>query len=1026
MKTMIQQSFTLLFFLLVGQISFCQNTITGEVRDKTGPIPDVPITLNGTSFKQLSNLDGKFEFKNIPNGVYYLVIQSSEYPIYKDTLKIDNQEKINLGKIFLDANESNHEIDEVIVSGKMSEGSNKANKIQKDENVIGNVEYVGNGEQVAYNAADNLQKMPAVTVQKDQGEGRYMSVRGTPTDWNSSMLNGDRLPVADENSETRTMAFDVISSDLLDYIKVAKALTPDMEGDAIGGSVNFITKTSPDSTELKINLMGGYNAQSQLPIYNGNFFFGTRSKNKKFGFLINGSAYVRNWGTDNFEVVYGSNYNQGINRLELRDYTGIRSTYSGNIALDYAFTPTNKIYFKSMIGRFTDDEYDMKTRYNYAIGAGSTIMLQHIHSVQQSLLYGGELGTELKLGKKLFFDAKVAFYSNEYGYGKVPFKSKDPRNGFLVQNFEKFNVHFKDQIYIDKNGNAYRQDQNGNPIDGSGNVINDPSLELARVKLIGKDNPFGDGDSWNNIQPQIQGSNSPDDYEFSGAYTELNTTWEKDPLIVNANFKYEASKNLNLKVGGKARYKEGYRSLSLHNWYQDFNTYSDPLKITNYPTAALNLNGGFLQELGQPYAGTFMPFLQKDQIDQLIGQLGDTLREEPMTVAHHDYYEFVGSTYSYTEAAEAVYAMAEWKIKPRLTLIGGIRLEATQLRMEADSVLNGENDWYLANIYKINDKYEAVAIDNDPYAGSGLTPVVQYTVAYPVIKSTLKRNYIAPLPMLHLRFDQNDNTVWRAAVTRTYRRPNFIETKPGTAVIDYTNLEFNQGNPNLKPAFSWNMDLSYEHYMKNAGLFSVGLYGKIITDHIYRTITADIDPQLGIIYKSYQNAEKPVYVAGIEINGKKKFDFLPGFLKNLGTDANLTLTYSQMQIPGRSFKQALPMQPPVLVNFALFYEGSKGLKIRGALNYTAGFLMEVNTSAVSEDGETIRLLHDDTDYDVFMRYKWSLDVSASYKLTKYMLIYSELSNLLNQPLYIYRGEEFRPMQVEYYSIRATLGVKFNF
>lgn len=120
------------------------------------------------------------------------------------------------------------------------------------------------------------------------------------------------------------------------------------------------------------------------------------------------------------------------------------------------------------------------------------------------------------------------------------------------------------------------------------------------------------------------------------------------------------------------------------------------------------------------------------------------------------------------------------------------------------------------------------------------------------------------------------------------------------------------------------------------------------------------------------------------------------------------------------------MQPPVLVNFALFYEGSKGLKIRGALNYTAGFLMEVNTSAVSEDGETIRLLHDDTDYDVFMRYKWSLDVSASYKLTKYMLIYSELSNLLNQPLYIYRGEEFRPMQVEYYSIRATLGVKFNF
>ncbi len=1026
MKTMIQQSFILIILLFIGQFAWSQNTITGLVKDEAGLIPDAPVILNGTALKQLSNLDGKFEFKNVPNGTYYLIIQSSEYPIYRDTITLNNNGVVNLGAILLDADKSKNEIEEVVVNGKLAEGDNKANKMQKNENVIGNVEYVGDGEQVAYNAGDNLQKMPAVTVQKDQGEGRYMSVRGTPTDWNSSMLNGDRLPVADENSETRTMAFDVISSDLLDYIKVAKALTPDMEGDAIGGSVNFITKSSPDSTEFKINLMGGYSAQSQKPIYNGNFFYGTRSKNGKFGFLINGSAYVRNWGTDNYEVVYGSNYNQGVNRLELRDYTGMRSTYSGNIALDYKFTPNNKIYFKSMVGRFTDDEYDMKTRYNYAIGAGSTIMLQHIHSVQQSLLYGGELGTELKLSKKLFFDGKVAFYSNQYGYGKVPFKSKDKRNGYLVENFEKFNVHFKDQIYIDKNGQAYRQDQNGNPIDGSGNVINDPSLELARVKLLGKDNPFGDGDSWNNIQPQIQGSNSAGDYEFSGAYSELNTTWERDPLIVNANFKYEASKNLTLKIGGKTRYKEGYRSLSLHNWYQDFNTYSGSLKITNYPTAPLNLNGGFLQELGQPYAGTFMPFLKPNEIDGLINNLGDTLREEPMTVAHHDYYEFVGSTYSYTEAAEAVYAMAEWKIKPRLTIIGGIRVEMTQLRMTADSVLDGENDWYLANIYNIDGDYKVVPIDNDPYAGSGITPTVQYTVAYPVVKSRLKRNYYAPLPMVHLRFDQNDNTVWRAAITRTYRRPNFIETKPGTAVIDYTNLEFNQGNPNLKPAFSWNVDLSYEHYMKNAGLFSVGLYGKVVTDHIYRTITADIDPQLGIIYKSYQNAEKPVYVAGIEINGKKKFDFLPSFLRNFGVDANFTLTYSQMQIPGRSFKQALPMQPPVLVNCALLYEGDKGLKIRAALNYTAGYLMEVNTSAVSDDGKTVRLLHDNTDYDVFMRYKWSLDVSASYKITKYMQVYTEISNILNQPLYIYRGESFRPMQVEYYALRATLGVKFNF
>lgn len=1019
--------FILLLIIFTAPRLWAQpGSVSGTIQDDKETIPGAKIVLENTDYKVLSDFEGKFRLKDIPAGKYLLIVTSTSMEDVQLEIEVVSGQETKVGRLMMKPPKSIQDVDEVNVRHKQDDGEGKANTLQKTENTIGNVEYVGDGEQVAYNAADNLQKMPAVTVRKDQGEGRYMSVRGTPTNWNSTLINGDRLPVADEESETRTMAFDVISSDLLAYIKVAKALTPDLEGDAIGGAVNFITKSSPDSLELRVNVMSGYNAQSQQPIYNGNIFFGSRSKDKKFGFLINASSYVRNWGTDNFEVVYGSNFNHGLNRLELRDYTGVRSTYSGNVALDYEFSKGNKLFFKSMIGYFTDNEWNMKTRYNYAIGAGSTIMLQHIHSVAQSLLYGGELGGEFKLSEKLGIDFKLSHYSNQFGYGPVPFKGKDDRNGYMVLNFEKFNVKFQDQIYIDKYGGWYNIDEAGNPIDENGQVVTDPTLELARVKLIGEDDPRGNGDPWDNIQPMVGGDNKLEDYEFSGAYTELNTTWEKDPMVGSLNLSYEAGKNLKLKFGGKFRSKEGYRSLSLHDWHQDFNVFSDALNLVRYPNAQLNLNGGFLQELGQPYEGQFLPFMDQSFIDGFIDYLGDTLRQEPMTVAHHEYYEFVGSTYSYKELAEAGYAMAEYQLNKKWSIIGGIRVEATQLTMEADTIYDGEDDWFLANIYDVpGEGYQVVDIDDDPYAGI-YDPIIQYTVGYPVEKVQLKLNYVAPLPMLHVRFDPNNQTVIRAAITRTYQRPNFIETKPGSPVINYTNLEFNQGNPSLRPSFVWNADLSYEYYMPNAGLFTVGLYGKRVEDHIYRTITADIDPQLGIIYKSYQNADKPIYVGGIEINAKKKFDFFKNFFKDFGVDMNVTYTYSRMQIPGRSFSQSLPMQPSLLFNSALFYEHEKtDIKGRLSVNYTDKYLMEVNTSAILDESQQIKLLHDDTEYDIFMRHKWSLDFSLGWKINRQFQLYSELTNLLNAPFYIYRGQEYRPMQVEYYSIRATLGMKFN-
>lgn len=999
-------------------------TVKGAVTDQGEPVPYVYIEIDSLNLKTKANLDGSFSLNNVPYGEHKLRIYFTGYIDYSQVILVEKYEMILPSIEVSDA--KNRNLAKVTVTEKIRNSQVRGNYIQKMENSIGNVEYVGDGEMPAYNAAENLQKMPSVTVIRDQGEGRYMSVRGTPTDWNSALINGDRLPVADEESETRTMAFDVLSSDLLDYIKVTKALTPDMEGDAIGGAVNFITKTSPDSLELRLNIMSGYSSQAQKPLYNISLFHGSRSKNGKFGYLISGSMFQRNYATDNFEVVYGSNFNQGVNRLELRDYIGERTTASGNIALDYTFKNNSQIYLKGLTGYFLDAERNRKMRYNYAVGAGSTVSLQHIYSHANSLLFGGEFGTNINLTDKWKLNLKYAYYNNRFEFGNVPFGGNDERNGYQVVTFEQYNINYLDQVYLDKYGNAYKSDENGNPIDDKGNQITDPSLELARVKLLGKDNPLGNGDDWNNIQPQPKQELKAEEFEFANAYTELNETWERDPLIANIDLSYEPHKRLNLKLGGKIRFKEGYRKLSLHEWKQNFNVYTEPLFLIDYSHSNLNLNGGFLQELNQPYEGKFMPFLNEDVSDNFIPNLGDTLREDPMNPAHHSYYEFVGASYRYTEEVYAGYVMGDYQITEKLSFIGGLRTEYTNLNMVGDSLQDGEDDWFLANVYDVpNVGYKVVPIDDDPYAGE-LEPIKEYTVGYPVVEVETKQSYYSLLPMFHLRYDFNKQLVYRAALTRSFRRPNFIETKPGSPIIDFSNLEFNQGNPNLKPAYAWNADLMVEYYMPNAGLLSGGVFAKRINDHIYRTITADSDPQTGIIYKSYQNAIDPITILGAEVNARKYFDFLTGVVKNFGLESNLTYTYSEMNFPGRSFKQALPLQPKLLFNGALLYtDRQKGLNIRLAANYTGGYLMEVNTSAIqTEDGE-IGLINDNTEYDVYMKDKWSLDFSASYKAFQFLKFYVECTNILNTPLYIYRGQTYRPVQVEYYGFRLNLGLKFD-
>src|SRR5690606_41478096 len=98
------------------------------------------------------------------------------------------------------------------------------------------------------NVGDALKRVAGITMQNDQGEARNIIIRGMAPYLNSVTLNGDRIPSAE--GDNRNVQMDLIPSDMISTIQVNKTLTPDMDADAIGGSVNLILRAVPNGERI--------------------------------------------------------------------------------------------------------------------------------------------------------------------------------------------------------------------------------------------------------------------------------------------------------------------------------------------------------------------------------------------------------------------------------------------------------------------------------------------------------------------------------------------------------------------------------------------------------------------------------------------------------------------------------------------------------------------------------------------------------------------------------------------------------
>ena len=240
------------------------------------------------------------------------------------------------------------------------QGQSKA--INQQRNSI-NITNVISADQVGrfpdQNVGDALKRIPGINVEYDQGEARFGHVRGTAPEYNSVTIDGDRIPSAE--AETRSVQLDLIPADMVQSIEVSKVVTPDMDADAIGGSINLVTKSNPYKRRISGSLGTTYNVLTGKPAANFSLLYGDRFFNDKLGFTISASVQDHKLGSDDLEAEW--NEDGIMKELQVRTYYVQRLRQSYSAAIDYVINNNHKLEAKLMYNHRNDWENRYRVVY---------------------------------------------------------------------------------------------------------------------------------------------------------------------------------------------------------------------------------------------------------------------------------------------------------------------------------------------------------------------------------------------------------------------------------------------------------------------------------------------------------------------------------------------------------------------------------------------------------------------------------------------------------------------------------------
>ncbi len=425
---------TLLLILMSSSLLLAQGMIAGRVVDATDGsyLPGANVMLEGTTMGSATDREGFFMIQNVPDGSYQLVVNYIGYEDFATEITVSSTEpRVVLDEIKL--NLSAMETDVIVVEGQL-EGQMKALNQQR---VSTNIKNVVSREQMElfpdYTTADVVSRVPGVYVDRSQGEGRYVMIRGTEPRLTNVKVNGEEL--ATNRVEERYSQLDIIGSNQMASIEVVKALTPDMDGDAIGGTVNLITRSAFDYTGMRLRATagGGYTALRGDAIYQGKFSYSNRfGADNNMGFTITANWDRTDKGAHNKETDYddptaddGGLVRGGwaLDDLDLRDFYNTRDRMGFGATFEYRPDQFTRFFIDGMWNKLDDDQEFGRKRVRMGRGdyldslgttlEGARIEMESGQRIEELVQQAFSAGGEHQLGN-IGLDYKIAYsFSDE-------------------------------------------------------------------------------------------------------------------------------------------------------------------------------------------------------------------------------------------------------------------------------------------------------------------------------------------------------------------------------------------------------------------------------------------------------------------------------------------------------------------------------------------------------------------------------------------------------------------------------------
>jgi TonB-dependent receptor len=841
--------------------------------------------------------------------------------------------------------------------------------------------------------ADSLSRIPGVStiVNQDTGEGQYVTIRGLAGTYNAYTINGVR--VAETDPASRDVSLNLLPPNGLAAVTVAKTQTPDMDGDAIAGAIDFRTPNAFDfkkNTVVRVYGAGGFNdralqaneaagaAQAQVDLAH-------KFADDRFGIYVSadyglshgegqevendGEWEPYHWKANNDEPIdYNSLQLPGIDL----DYRRLKQTrIGGNFSFDYHGDHT-QLYLRGQYAQLKLRGTNDTTEYNAQddtprltqVNPNATNLTQPDQSITGTTVIGGKTYSVYNYTTSQIVDedgdGRITGHDAEMGDNEG-YWSLNGRSG--VWDPQSF-VFGRSTEVIDSNQYLGTIDAGGHSDFGRLHLDYDASLSIGKQTSpddysLEYDTEINAPLTWTEADPRFPQPNT----------TAAASAVQSNPSLLNpdgAELERSSQRDTRLALKLDARYdfggildyvKFGGKYTRSHRRYVDQTLFDGEL-LAPYDTDLAD--SGLIQKTVNSTLGGRYYYGAVYSRAAIIKAINAAMAVDPVT----DPEDLYGQDQWSTEQIYAGYALANFKLGD-LSVVAGGRFE--------------HRDTF-SKFY-----------DNNEVDGDGDDDAPPPTLNI----DTTKRAYSVFLPSITATYRPGEKQVYRAAIWTGYSAPEFGYLSGAETVTHAQNgdiLSISKGNPDLKAARALNFDASAEYYPDRSSLVSLAGFYKRIQHFIFTNDdSVDADTNSGQIDISQPMNGRTAHLYGIEFDVIKSFQGLIPPFDGFGVEANVTAQHSRAKSGNPDYPNAMPLvdAPSLLYNLAVTYQ-KYGIDAKLSYSWRGKYVEQLRDNGIAK----------------WVQPNKSLDLHIRYNVNEHFAVDFEASNLMNDwKYYTTRGPD---------------------